>query len=100
MAEEKTFENKVKKYLKEKNIWHVKYFANTFTKVGVPDILACVNGKFLAIELKAEKGKVSELQEYNIDKIKESGGIAIVLRPSKFEEFKKLIEVLENDYIV
>lgn len=94
MAEEKQFENKVKKYLKAKGIWHVKYFANSFTPVGIPDVLAVVNGKFVAIELKAEKGKTSPLQDYNIKEIERCGGIAIVLRPSGFEDFKKLIEEL------
>ena len=94
MAEEKQFENKLKKYLKSKGIWHVKYFANSFTPVGIPDVLAVVNGKFVAIELKAEKGKTSPLQDYNIKEIQRCGGIAIVLRPSGFDEFKKLIEEL------
>ena len=97
MAEEKQFENKVKKYLKSKNIWHVKYFANSFTPVGIPDVLSVVNGRFLAIELKAERGKTSPLQDYNISEIQRCGGIAIVLKPSGFEDFKKLVEELLND---
>ena len=91
---EKTFENQVKNYLKSKGIWHVKYFANSFTPVGIPDILAVVNGRFVAIELKAEKGRTTLIQEHNIREIKKSGGIAVVLRPSGFEEFKTMIEVL------
>ena len=94
MAEEKTFENRIKRYLKSKGIWHVKYFANSFTPVGIPDVLAVVNGRFVAIEVKAENGKTSPLQEHNIKEIQRCGGIAIVLRPSGFEEFKKLIEEL------
>lgn len=94
MGAEKNFENKVKKYLKSKGIWHVKYFANSFTPMGIPDVLGVVNGRFLAIELKAENGKTSPLQEYNINEIKRCGGIAIVLKPSGFETFKKLIEEL------
>lgn len=92
MAQEKQFENKIKEFLKEKNIWFVKYFANAFTKSGIPDILACVNGKFVAIEVKAENGKPSELQLYQQKKIKESGGKAYILYPKDFEQFKKEIE--------
>lgn len=97
MAAEKTFENKIKKYLTEYGIWHVKYFANGFTKSGIPDILACCNGHFLAIEVKAENGKPSELQLYHIDKIKQAGGYAVVVKPSQFEELKQLIEELKNE---
>ena len=97
MAAEKTFENKIKKYLSDNNIWHVKYFANGFTKSGIPDILACCNGHFLSIEVKAENGKPSELQLHHIEKIKESGGYAVVVKPSQFEELKELIQELKNE---
>lgn len=100
MGAEKIFENKVKRYLKSKNIWYVKYFANSFTPTGIPDLLAVVNSHFLAIEIKSEKGKTSLLQEYNIKEIRRCGGIAMVLKPSGFDDFKKLIEELLNDNIV
>lgn len=96
MAAEKTFENKIKKYLSENNIWHVKYFANGFTKSGIPDLLCSVNGHFLAIEVKAENGRPSELQLHHIEKIKQSGGYAVIVKPSQFEELKELIQELIN----
>ena len=94
MASEKNFENKIKKYLKERDCYYVKYFANRMTKVGVPDILACVNGYFVGIEVKAENGVASDLQIYNIDQIKRAGGIAVIVRPSEWDQLKSLIEEL------
>lgn len=91
MAQEKNFENKIKKFLKDNNCWYVKFFANRMTKSGVPDILACVNGYFVGIEVKAKNGMPSELQYWNRNKIRESGGISIILYPEQFEEFKTLI---------
>lgn len=64
---------------------------------GIPDLLCCVNGYFVAIEVKASKGKPSELQLWNIKKIKEAGGIAMVLYPKDFEDFKKLILDLKEE---
>ena len=96
MAQEKQFENRIKRYLTEKGIWHVKYFANGFTKSGIPDILACCNGHFLGVELKGPKGRPSELQKWNIQKIKEAGGIAMVLYPKDFDDFKELIYDLKG----
>lgn len=96
MAQEKIFENKIKKFLDEQNCWYVKFFANGYTKKGVPDLLCCVNGNFLAIEVKAENGKASELQKLNIEKIKQAGGRAMILKPSMFEEFRKLIAELKE----
>ena len=94
MAQEKIFENKIKKFLESKGCYFVKQFGCAFTKSGVPDLLCCVNGKFVAIEVKAENGKVSDLQTYNIERIKEAGGVAVVAKPSDFNDLKKLIEDL------
>lgn len=92
MASEKSFENKIKKYLDKQGAWYVKFFANAYTKKGVPDILACVDGMFYGIEVKAEGGKPSEIQKYNIQKINESGGVAIILKPTQFHLLKEMIE--------
>lgn len=91
MGPEKIFETKIKEFLSEHNIWHVKYFANRNTKSGIPDILACVNGYFVAIEVKAQGGTVKELQKYHLGKIRESGGFGYVVYPSGFEELKRVI---------
>ena len=76
MAAEKRFEQKIKNFLKSQNCYYVKYFGCGFSRAGVPDILACVNGYFLAIEVKAERGRVSELQRINIERINICGEVA------------------------
>lgn len=91
-GKEKLFENKIKKFLSEHNCYYVKYFANRNTRSGVPDILACVNGHFVAIEVKAEDGKPTELQKWNVDKIRECGGVAMIVYPSDWEHFVSVIE--------
>lgn len=97
MPNEKRFENKVKKYLDSRGAWYVKYFANAYTKRGVPDVLACVNGYFVGVEVKAPDGKPSELQIYNVRAINAAGGFAFVLYPSAFEKFKQFVEGLARD---
>lgn len=100
MAAEKHFENKIKNFLKDNNAWFVKYFANGYTKIGVPDILACVDGHFLGIEVKASNGKPSPLQIHNLREIDESGGYAILLYPDQFDLFKQLVDslIMGDDY--
>lgn len=96
MPAEKNFEEKVKKYLKEKGCWFIKYWGGGgFTKSGIPDLLVCCNGWFLGIELKAPNGKASELQLYNLRQIEKSGGVGILLYPKDFEQFKQFIEHLQ-----
>lgn len=90
---EKQFQTKVIRYLKTlSNTWFFKVFGGGFQRSGIPDLICCINGAFVAIEMKAEKGKATELQKMNIKNINEAGGIGIILYPSGFEEFKKLIE--------
>lgn len=96
MAEEKRFEERIKKFLTERGCYYVKYFANRNTKSGIPDILACVRGRWVAIEVKAATGRASELQLYNRRKIREAGGISIILYPDQFDEFKRLILQIET----
>lgn len=97
MAQEKQFENKIKVWLKDHNCYHVKFFANRMTKVGVPDILASVNGYFVGIEVKAQNGKPSDLQFYNVRKIRESGGFAYIVYPSGWNELQRILEGLLKD---
>lgn len=98
MAREKTFENKIKKYLEQRGAWFIKYWAGAqFTKNGIPDILACINGYFVGIEVKAENGIPSELQLHNVRAINAAGGFAFVLYPSKFDDFKRFVDDLIHD---
>lgn len=93
MAEEKTFENKIKKYLKEKCTWFIKYWGGgAFTKAGIPDLLVCYNGYFIAIEVKANHGKPELIQLVTLKKIRNAGGIGILLYPKDWENFKKEFE--------
>ena len=94
MAGEKTFENKIKAYLKSIGAYFIKTHGDRFSKVGTPDILACVNGHFVAVEVKAENGKPSELQLYHIEQINQAGGYGVILYPKDFENFKKNINCL------
>ena len=88
---EKAFENKIKEWLKDHKCYNVKFFANGYTKRGVPDILACVNGWFIGIEVKADAGKPSEIQLYNIKKIRESGGFGWVVYPSGWNDLEQML---------
>jgi len=94
---EKSFENKIKRYLKERGAYRVKYHGNYYSENGTPDILACVNGYFLAIEVKADNGKPTPLQLVKIEDIRKAGGFAYVVYPSGWEKLKDIIDGLLID---
>lgn len=79
--EEKKIENGIKKYLDSLGAYHIKIHGSAFMPAGTPDILACVDGKFVGIEVKKTKGGVvSALQKFKIKQIKNANGIAFVAR--------------------
>lgn len=60
---------------------------------GTPDLLLCVNGDFVAIELKkSQKAATSKLQLWNIDRIKGAKGMAFIVSP---ENEDKVIDQLK-----
>lgn len=88
---EKQFESEVKGWLKDHGAWFLKTWSNGVQRAGVPDILVCYKGRFIALELKTKSGRVSELQKYEIERIRKAGGHAVVLRDETddFDLFKK-----------
>ena len=91
MASEKNFENQVKKWLKEHGAWYVKTWSNGIQRSGIPDLLICWKGRFIGLELKAENGRASELQKHEVEQIRKAGGIALIVRPSDFDELKNFL---------
>nr|DAX52571.1 MAG TPA: Nuclease [Caudoviricetes sp.] len=88
---EKKVENKIKKWLKDKGYWYFKVHGSIYQPSGIPDILACINGKFVAIEVKrSEGGIISTLQKAQIEMIKKNGGIAGVA--NSMEEFLEILK--------
>lgn len=57
---------------------------------GIPDIIVCIDGRFIALEVKTQKGKTTPLQNAAIRKIRSSGGFAFVVR--SVEEAKNAID--------
>lgn len=81
----------VKEYLKTvDNCFYWKEHGSQYGQAGIPDIIICLDGRFIALEVKTAKGKVSILQQVTLRKIKNAGGIAEVVR--SVEEVKKIIE--------
>lgn len=92
---EKQVENQIKKWLEQNNHWYFKVHGGAFQKTGVPDIIACVKGKFVAIEVKRSNGGiVSELQKAQMQKIKSCGGVVGVAR--SLDEFLKILKDSES----
>jgi len=53
-----------------------KEHGGMYGTAGIPDIIACFKGRFVAFEVKTPTGKLTRLQEITIDKIRAAGGCA------------------------
>jgi hypothetical protein len=63
---------------------------------GVPDFLVCHKGRFIGIEAKAGKGKPTALQQVNLDKISDSGGLAYVIWEDTVHVVDTLLQTVAN----
>ena len=76
---EQHIQTAILRYLKTRpDCWCVKVMVGSVN--GTPDILAVIGGRFVAIEVKAPAGKVSPIQQAQIDRINAAGGLAFVAR--------------------
>ena len=57
-----------------------KTHGGVYGTAGIPDIIACVDGRFFAFEVKTASGKTTPLQQATIRKILAAGGTALVVR--------------------
>lgn len=91
----KTPEGKVKDKVKEVlavlGAYYVMPQTGGFGNSGVPDILCCLNGRFIGIECKANGGKVTRLQQSHLDEIEMRGGIALVIDEHSLPILKQLL---------
>jgi hypothetical protein len=76
---EKKVKDKVVKVLKEKGVYYFFPATHGYGRSGVPDIICCYKGVFLAIECKAGSNKTTALQDKEIDAIRAAGGTALVV---------------------
>ena len=113
MAGEKSFENRLKKWLESEGIYPLgepvdkmevppcgyyekRWGGGRYTKSGLPDLRITVNGIALDVELKGPGGSPSPLQVHNIRQINNSGGYAFLLYPEGFDTFKEIVKGVKS----
>jgi Holliday junction resolvase len=96
MTPEAKVKRKVTAILKDANVYHFYAMMGAYGSSGVPDIIGCYNGKFFAIECKAGKNQPTDLQERHMKKIRDSGGVAIVVNEENLNTVQELLEQLKG----
>jgi hypothetical protein len=92
---EKKLQDKCIAYLKAKNIYYINQFGNGWASKGAPDLIVCINGKFVAFELKVGANNMQADQVIHKRRIERSGGLHF--SPYSLEEFIDIVEGLINE---
>lgn len=87
---EKNLQNKCIKYLKDKGIYHLNIHGGGWGAKGAPDLIACINGRFIAFELKVGSNDMQDDQIIHKRRIERSGGNHHT--PYTLDEFIKIVE--------
>lgn len=97
MTPEKKVKDKVVAILKAYGAYYFYPVTSGYGASGVPDIVGCHKEKFFAIECKAGKNIPTALQERNMQKIRESGGVAIVVNEDNIKDVEVMLDKWEGD---
>lgn len=93
---EKAVKNSVVKILNDLDAYYFFPATGGFGRSGVPDIVACYQGKFIGIECKAGDNKPTALQLRELDKIADHGGVSLVINELNIEAVRDALEVIKN----
>ena len=90
---EKDITNAILKYLKTvPDCFCWKEHGGMYGTAGLPDIICCIKGRFVAFEVKTEKGKLTKLQEITIQRIQRAKGEAY--KVSSLDEVKSILKLM------
>ncbi len=93
---EKKVKDKVVAILKAEGVYYFFPATHGYGRSGVPDIVACVNGFFFAIECKAGTNKPTALQVRELENIRRAGGCAVVVNEENWDMVRGLIRTLND----
>ena len=88
---------KIRTYLKtlpECFFW--KEHGGQYGTAGIPDVIVCYKGRFIALEAKVGRNKPTKLQAATIEAIRKAGGIAEVVY--SVDDVKRIFAETEADY--
>jgi Holliday junction resolvase len=96
LTPEKKVKNKIIEVLKEEGVYYFFPATHGFGRSGVPDIICCVNGYFLAIEVKAGTNKPTALQVREIEAIRRCNGVAVVANDENWDMVRGLVHQMKE----
>lgn len=94
---ESKVKDKVVKILKKYSVYYFFPATHGYGRSGVPDIIACFNSQFVAIECKAGKGELTALQKKELSRIAIAGGKTFVANEDTIHRVEEFFAPLFDD---
>lgn len=92
---EKQLQDKAIRFLRERGIYYLNLYGDGMSGKGKPDIIACINGRFVAFELKVGENDLQDDQKIHRLRIRRSNGLHF--SPYTLSEFISIVERLLNE---
>jgi len=89
---EKKVKTRLKRHLDAMGIYNFSPVQNGMGRAGIPDIIGCYEGRFVAFECKAGKGKTTALQDRELAAIQTAKGLAFVINEHNVDNIKELLQ--------
>jgi Holliday junction resolvase len=89
---EKRVKDKITHALKRLGVYYFYPVTGGYGHSGVPDLVCCIGGRFLGIEVKAGSKVPTALQQQQLDKIAAAGGHAWLVNEDTLEDFLLWLE--------
>jgi Holliday junction resolvase len=96
----RTAEGRVKdavvKILKARNAYYFFPVTGGFGRSGVPDVVACYEGRFIGIECKAGTNKPTALQLAELAKIDKAKGVTMIVNENNVAWIETTLNAIDN----
>lgn len=91
---ESDYKERLRQYLTEQGIYWTNIQGGFGVAPGAPDMILCVDGKFVAFESKTYRGHLSDDQKIQRGKIEASGGLYFITKT--MDQAKKILDDITN----
>ena len=91
---EKKLQDNAIKFLRDRGIYYLNLYGDGRSGKGKPDIIACINGRFVAFELKVGANDMQDDQKIHKLRIERSKGLHF--SPYTLSEFVEIVEELSK----
>lgn len=88
--------DRVTAILRELDAYYYLPQSGIYGRSGIPDIIACINGRFVGIECKAGSNTATALQLKEVGKINDAGGFAVIVNESNLDRLEAVLKVMKQ----